>query len=172
MARIANIAPNIMAFLDMLAWSEIGAALLVISDQGYNVLCGATASRPLLFKSYVAHPHLFNKRLDSSAAGRYQFLYSTWEGLRTKLGLSDFGPVNQDRGAIELLREHGAIQHILNGSLIRATEIAAAIGDAAPVWASLPGAGYGQPEHDIDDLAHVYGAALAKYEGVAEAVGL
>lgn len=39
------------AYLDMLAWSEIGDKLLKSSDNGYNVIVGGT-----LFNSYVDHP--------------------------------------------------------------------------------------------------------------------
>lgn len=48
---------NRVAFLDAIAVSEIGAALLAISDDGYNVLVDSTPSRPLLFSSYIAHPN-------------------------------------------------------------------------------------------------------------------
>ena len=65
---------NEKAFLDMIAFSEIGTALLVKSDNGYNVLVGSTAAKPLLFDSYADHPRIYNKQFNSTAAGRYQLL--------------------------------------------------------------------------------------------------
>jgi hypothetical protein len=47
---------NRCAFLDMLAVSEIGAELLAETDNGYNVLVGATPAHPLTFPSYATHP--------------------------------------------------------------------------------------------------------------------
>jgi hypothetical protein len=40
--------PNLKAFLDMIAWSEIGPALLAKSDNGYNVCVGSTPEKPIL----------------------------------------------------------------------------------------------------------------------------
>ena len=46
---------NRVAFLDMVSASEIGASLLALTDDGYNVLVGATPSNVLTFDSYAAH---------------------------------------------------------------------------------------------------------------------
>jgi muramidase (phage lysozyme) len=67
--------------------------------------------------------------------------------------LPDFGPVSQDRYAPQQLREHGALPLIDAG---RFREAAAKVSN---VWASLPGAGYGQHENDIDQLLGAYQAA-------------
>lgn len=145
--------PNVRAFLDMLAWSEIGPRLLATSDDGYNVLVGSTMARPLLFDSYARHPNIYNRRYNSTAAGRYQVLARFWPHYRDLLGLPDFGPVSQDRYAIQQLRERKAL------SLIESGDIPPAISRAAPIWASLPGAGYGQHEHDTDPLLDAYASA-------------
>ena len=63
--------PNQKAFLDMIAFSEIGPALLAKSDDGYDVLVGSTPDRPLLFTSYAEHPNILNAACNSTAAGRY-----------------------------------------------------------------------------------------------------
>jgi hypothetical protein len=73
MARI-QAEPNVRAFLDMLALSEIGNKLLAESDDGYNVIVGGQ-----LFHSYIDHPRVrvqVKPGLWSTAAGRYQLLGS------------------------------------------------------------------------------------------------
>lgn len=143
---------NVCALLDAIAWSEIGPALLALegADDGYLVLVGATASKPLLFYSYATHPDQFNPRLDSTAAGRYQVLYRNWMAYQRMLGLKDFTPVSQDRIAIEMIREAGGL------GLIKAGQFTAAIMRIAHLWASLPGAGYGQHEQTMADLQQAY----------------
>ncbi|WP_124083914.1 glycoside hydrolase family protein [Burkholderia gladioli] len=144
---------NRVAFLDMIAASEIGAPLLAASDDGYNVLVGSTASHPLLFPSYATHPDIFNPQFNSTAAGRYQILYRWWKVYQAQMKLPDFGPISQDRYALQQLREHGALP------LIDAGQFAPAVAKVSNVWASLPGAGYGQHENDIGPLQAAYQAA-------------
>ena len=149
---------NVIAFLDMLAWSEIGAPLLAVSDDGYNVLVGSTSTVPLLFQSYATHPNVYSARYNSTAAGRYQILSRYWAHYRDLLKLPDFGPLSQDRYAIQQIKERHALDDVIAGNL------ADAIGNVSNIWASLPGAGYGQHEHHIDGLRAAYlaaGGALA-----------
>jgi muramidase (phage lysozyme) len=155
---------NACAFLDMIRWSELKPGLLAASDDGYNVLVGSTAAYPHLFKSYADHPRLVvtlhNKAGAvigrSSAAGGPQFLIHTWDVLAERLGLTDFSPLNQDRGAIELLRGCRAYPQIVAGN------IEAAIHLARSIWASFPGAGYGQPENQLSKLVAAFLTALGK----------
>lgn len=95
----------------------------------------------------------------STAAGAYQIIRPTWERVRDRLGLVDFGPANQDRAAVELLRESGALYRIEQGDL------AGAIAAARRTWASLPGAGYaGQGMRTLGYMQTAYlnaGGALA-----------
>lgn len=154
---------NVAAFLDTLAHSEIGPALLAASDDGYNVLVGSTADHPMLFKSYADHPRqlvpLPKLGIKSTAAGRYQFLERTWDGLWQGQGRSKpFTPENQDAGCIELLRQCRAYPQIIAGNIEQAINLARGI------WASLPGAGYGQHEHKMADLLAVYAKARARYD--------
>lgn len=142
--------PNQKAFLDMIANSEIGPALLAVSDNGYNVLVGSTAQHPMLFQSYATHPRVHNAALNSDAAGRYQFMGRYWDHYRQQLGLPDFGHESQDRWALQLVRECGALD------AIEAGHIELAIGKCASRWASLPGAGYGQHENKLDSLIAAY----------------
>ena len=74
----------------------------------------------------------------TTAAGKYQFLNSTWGGLQKKLGLNDFTPSSQDVAAVELLKESGALGDILNGNF------GSAIQKTGKIWASLPSSTYNQ----------------------------
>jgi muramidase (phage lysozyme) len=152
---------NICAFLDTIAHSE-GTAKR--GDDGYNVLVGGN-----LFSGYRMHPNksvwLPRYRVFSTAAGRYQFLSKTWRGLVEQLRLPDFSPRSQDLGAIELIRERGALD------LLRAGHFAEAVSKCRKEWASLPNAGYGQREVNLDDLRRVYlaaGGTDATFNGEAD----
>lgn len=150
MPRVTSASANVRAFLDMLAWSEIGPGLLQHSDDGYDVLVGSTQRAPLLFDSYATHPGIYNRRYNSTAAGRYQILARYWPHYRDLLKLPDFGPVSQDLYAIQQLRERKALP------LIEAGHITAAIANVSNIWASLPGAAYGQHEHELANLLAAY----------------
>lgn len=152
MARISESlagSKNALAFLDMLGWSE-GTSTIKLSDDGYNVLVGGS-----IFESYADHPRklvrLSRYNINSTAAGRYQFLSRTWDAIVQKYGFRGrFSPEAQDLAAIKLLIECKAMTHI------RAGRIHQAIVAAAPIWASLPGAGYGQNEHVPESLEAQY----------------
>lgn len=149
--------PQIKAFLDMIAWSELGEELIDLSDNGYNVIVGSTPSRPVLFHDYSDHPRrLITPRRGmkpSSAAGRYQILARNFDVYRKSLRLRNFGPDAQDRIAIKLITECDATDDIIHG------DIKAAIAKCASRWASLPGAGYGQHEHRAASLIAAFKAA-------------
>lgn len=151
---------NVLAFLDMLAVSELGASLLAASDDGYDVIVGSTAKKPLRFSGYADHPrklvNLPALGIKSTAAGRYQVLARFYDAYRVSLGLSNFGPINQDRIALQLIRECKALDDIKRGDVV------AAIRKCRSRWASLPGAGYGQNEHSLVDLVAAYSAAGGK----------
>lgn len=142
--------PNLLAFLDMTAFSEIGPALLALSDNGYNVLVGSTAEKPLLFHDYSTHPQIRNVAMNSDAAGRYQFMGRYWSHYKLQLSLPDFGPQSQDRWAVQLIKECHALDDIELGHFARA------VAKCSSRWASFPGAGYGQPEHRLDTLEAAY----------------
>jgi lysozyme len=94
----------------------------------------------------------------STAAGRYQIIKPTWLSLKSKLGLPDFSPASQDAAAIELIRQRGALADVQAG------RIESAVNKCAKVWASLPGAGYGQREVKLQNFISNYqaeGGALA-----------
>ena len=140
---------NVLAFLDMLGWSE-GTTTIKGSDDGYNVLVGGK-----LFGSYADHPRILvplpRYGIKSTAAGRYQFLSRTWDSIVKNYGFRGrFIPEAQDLAAIKVLTECKALP------AIKAGRIEDAIALAAPIWASLPGAGYGQREHKVAALLEIY----------------
>jgi muramidase (phage lysozyme) len=149
MTRIAA-NPNVSAFMDMIAHSEIGDALLAASDDGYNVLVGSTASNPKLFDSYDTHPHVLNRALNSTAAGRYQIIFPTWSGCCKALGVSDFSPETQDEMCIKLLGDCGALAALCMG------DFETAMKRASGEWASLPGSTAGQHVNAYRDLFDFY----------------
>lgn len=148
--------PNLQAFLDTIAYAEIGPGLLAASDNGYNVIVGSTPANPILFRDYSKHPQLRQsvtlrgRIISSDAAGRYQFMGRYWPHYKLQLNLPDFGPESQDRWAVQLIKECRALDDIETGHLTRA------IGKCASRWASFPGAGYGQPEKRMDVLEMAY----------------
>lgn len=145
-----TLAGNVSAFLDMLAYAE-GTPRYGNQD-GYNVIVGGAT-----FESYHDHPRqlvwLPAYKIKSSAAGRYQFLTRTWDDLAKRFNLPDFTPASQDLGAVHLIRQCQAL------SLIHDGRISEAIHACRRIWASLPGAGYGQRELAIDELLGVYASA-------------
>lgn len=144
---------NRCAFLDMIAWSEIGPALLAVTDNGYNVLVGATVDRPITFTSYASAPYVLNRVLNSTAAGRYQLLHRYAVAYTESLKLPDFSPLSQDLIALQQIRERGALPDIDSGNFASAVALCSAI------WASLPGNGYGQHTNPIGPLQAAYQAA-------------
>lgn len=135
------------AFLDMIAWSEgtDRPGQQKSKHHGYDVIVGGG-----LLTNFADHPrrvvNLPNLKIRSSAAGRYQFIQKTWDALKRALQLPDFGPESQDRAAIELLRECKALP------LVDAGRFDEAVVAARKIWASLPGAGYGQRENKMSRL--------------------
>lgn len=153
---------NEAAFLRMIRFAE-GTA----GPNGYRTLFGGG-----LFSSFADHPRKAKqftdgkgRKLWTSAAGAYQFMavsplptggstkVNTWDRIKAKLGLKDFGPASQDAAALELIREAGALADV------RAGRFETAVSKVRGIWASLPGAGYAQPEKSISSLRGVYAQA-------------
>ncbi len=129
--RAGEIPPEGKALLDAIAGSEAGAA-------GYKSRFPSKS-----FNSFADHPRIdepipWRPGLTSNAAGRYQFLSTTWDGLARKLGLKDFSPENQDRAAWQLAidaygkGERGIIEDLRKNPLMVANKL-------SPTWTSLPG---------------------------------
>lgn len=142
---------EVCAFLDTVAISEIGAALLAITNSGYDVLVGSTVSHPLLFTDYSDHPRIHNAALNSDAAGRYQIMGLYWPIYKKQLDLPDFSPLSQDKYAIQQIKESRAMKPLIAG------DVQTAIGLCAHIWASFPGANYlGQHMQTMASLVDAY----------------
>lgn len=150
---------NVLRFLDLIAFSE-GTSTVKASDDGYNVLYGGG-----VFQGYADHPRrkltfpINGKPVTSTAAGRYQLLERYWDAYRVSLRLvGGFTPENQDRIALQQIRERRALDDI------KAGRIQQAIAKCSNIWASFPGNEYGQNPHRLDKLLarwQMLGGALA-----------
>lgn len=141
--------PNIRAFLAVLRRGEGTAGI-----NGYRTLFGGG-----LFESFAVHPNqritrkMGGRNITSTAAGAFQFLFSTWEETRRLMGLVDFSPANQDRGAVGRIAARGALEDV------KAGRFDAALSKVAKEWASMPGSPYGQPVISIQTARAVYASA-------------
>ncbi|MDR9620035.1 glycoside hydrolase family 104 protein [Acinetobacter baumannii] len=125
--------PNARKMLDLIAAAE-GV------KYGYNTLFGNQR-----IDNLSAHPNIKKpfKQTDgqikyTTAAGRYQFLKDTWDGLARQYGIKDFSPQSQDFGALALLAQNGALPYVLKG------DFNTAIKKSGSTWASLPTSPYAQ----------------------------
>ena len=78
-----------------------------------------------------------NPKLKSTGADATSF-FPLVDAYRKQLGLKDFSPKSQDAVALQQIKERGALPMIDRG------DIRQAIDRCSVIWASLPGAGYGQ----------------------------
>ncbi|MCT7953096.1 glycoside hydrolase family 104 protein [Ancylothrix sp. C2] len=137
---------NVQAFLQTIAFAE-GTA----GPDGYRMMFTGP-----LFNSFKAHPNVKNcslykgRPLCSTAAGRYQFLKTTWDEISRKLKLPDFSPESQDLAAVQLIKQAGGYEDIVAGRFDDA------VFKLAPTWASFPTAEgksyYNQPSKSLPSL--------------------
>lgn len=145
---MTGISPNARAVLDAISFAE-GTA----GANGYTTMFGGGQ-----FDWRKGHPDqvVDGGRYKSAAAGRYQFMPSTWSGVSKQLGLKDFSPQSQDLAALQLIRNRG-----VDPDQPMTAESWAKL---APEWASLPTLGgksyYGQPVKSLDSIMGVYQRSL------------
>jgi lysozyme len=134
---------NIAAFLAMIRHAEGTAA----SGDPYGVCYGYRHT----ISNFADHPRNtgewngerlsdamcknagFGPGCVSTAAGAYQIIRPTWNTIKARLGLPDFGPQSQDAAAVQLIANRGALEDV------KAGRVAAAINKCRNEWASLPG---------------------------------
>jgi muramidase (phage lysozyme) len=137
---------NMKAFLRAIRLGE-GTS----DDQGYSRLCGGGEAKnlnrhPAYDGFIVSLPKLGIK---STAAGAYQINKPTWESLGYNK-LTPFDPDSQDVAAYKLIARAGAVADVDAG------RIAEAVHKCRKIWASLPGAGYGQREESLSRVVAEY----------------
>jgi muramidase (phage lysozyme) len=117
--------PNIRVMLDLIARAE--------GNTDYNTLVGGGK-----FKDFSSHPNKtvylksLNKVIPSDAAGRYQIMGANWGPYSRRLGLKDFSPESQDKIAIQMIADRGALDSVLKGDYVNG------IKKLKSQWASLP----------------------------------
>ena len=157
-----QMSPEEKALKDTIAFAE-GT---YTPDGGYNIRFGGER-----FDGYKQHPRLSKDfwQGSSDAAGRYQFLSSTFEEQAAKLGLRDFSPYSQEVAARALIERRGVDPNVDYS----APDLFPTMTDKlAPEWASFPYQGvspkgfgrgssyYGQGGKSVDELRPFYIKAL------------
>ena len=142
--------PNVRKMLDLISYTE------GTQGNGYRTAFGggklnSLKDHPRYSKSFTQTDGKSNK---TSAAGRYQFLRGTWDGVARQYGLRDFSPQNQDLGAVALLFQRGAIPALLKG------DYQTAIKKTGDEWASLPSSNYKQNKRSWDNVNKFLGGKL------------
>jgi muramidase (phage lysozyme) len=149
---VTNEELNARAFLSVIRKGE-GTS----GDKGYTKLFGGGT-----FENSENHPNKVVKsgKYSSSAAGAYQILYRTWNGDAAKkakntLDIGDFSPESQDKFAIWLIDNRGALNLIIKGDLV------GAIRKTNKEWASLPESPYGQPTQTMEGAESEFKKAIS-----------
>lgn len=142
--------PNVRKFLDLISYTE------GTQGNGYRTAFGGGQLRslndhPRYLKTFKQTDGTLNK---TSAAGRYQFVRKTWDGVARQYGLRDFSPQNQDLGAVALLFQRGAIPALLKG------DYQTAIRKTGDEWASLPSSNYKQNKRSWDNVNKFLGGKI------------
>lgn len=160
----ASIPAEGRALLDTIAGPEAGRA-------GYNAKYPGGS-----FQGFGDHPRqasVIQNGPDagktSDAAGRYQFLSSTWDQEAKKKGLKDFSPANQDAAAWDLAQT--TYKQQTGGDLLTALKskdpstISGVASALSGQWSSLPG-GH-QPGTTSNAFTSAFQANLAKTPSAA-----
>lgn len=131
---LEDLPPEARALLETIAGPE--------SAGSYNVIYGGSQ-----FDDFTDHPRQYvtiqsgpNAGQRSSAAGKYQFLGSTWDDISSRHGLNDFSPQSQDRAAWALAQEE--YQRDTGRSLgadLAAGDLSRVPGSLKNQWTSMPG---------------------------------
>lgn len=123
------------------------------------------------FTDTSRHPRQINRGggYSSDAAGKYQFLSTTWDGAKQALNLPDFSPASQEKAGRYLAENRGLD---VNAEIRNIDDFRAQIDKIAPEWAGLPYSGkgkngggygtsyYGQGGKSIEQLWEVWNGGL------------
>lgn len=139
--------PRVRQFLDGLAGAE-GVKHSYYTIFG-NERLGSLAQHPNVRKRFKQTDGTWD---ETTAAGRYQFLKTTWDEQARRYGLKDFSPRSQDIAAIGLIMQNGALKDILSGNT------RGAISKLGGIWASLPTSRYAQPRKSWEQTDRLFGS--------------
>jgi muramidase (phage lysozyme) len=136
---------NVRAFLHAIRLGE-GTS----DPDGYRRIVGGD-----LFDHFNDHPramrYIKKYKIWSSAAGAYQIIAKTWDGLVKQYGFPNFSPECQDEAAVALIAEKRALRHVKEGRIETAIQL------LGGVWSSLPSSTAGQRTEPMESV-------LAEYE--------
>lgn len=158
-----TLSPQMRGLLDTVAQTE--------SNGRYDTVYGGGS-----FNDFSQHPNRAvpittgpNAGKSSNAAGRYQFLKSTWDEAQRALHLPDFSPESQDKAAAWLARREYSRrtgrdleQDLSSSDPATRAAIGAVLHDT---WTSLPGGSEAQA--GSQDFAKRLGANIAQESGPA-----
>jgi muramidase (phage lysozyme) len=143
---------NLKAFLMVIRYAE-GTD----SQDGYQIQYTGTR-----FYDFADHPRIARcgnirgKSVCSTAAGAYQFLETTWDDVASAVGVSDFSPASQDRGAMELIYRAGAMSDVESGNIPKAIAKLANVWASFPRWSGDADGSYSQSVVSMDELLQVF----------------
>lgn len=149
-SRALTAVPSVhKAFHDTLAFAE---GTIDRSKDGYDIMFGHRT-----FSSCASHPNQCQpfRNTCSTAAGRYQFLTTTWSSCQRALDLSDFEPESQEQGAAYLIKTVRRVK-LPEDRPLTASEFTNALSKLSYEWASLPPGRYGQPIRTEAELRTFY----------------
>ncbi len=147
----------VTAFLSALAYAE-GTL------HCYNLALG---NEP--FYDYSRHPNGSTRFTDklgrtrtSGAAGRYQYLIGTWNGIKNHPNVTaeDFGPAAQDRGALHLIK--GKRKSLRIDGVLSRTAYEGQLRRINGTWASLPQSPHGQRTESYKTMWWAYQTYLGQ----------
>ena len=133
-----------------------------LGDRGYTTQFTGTQ-----FTDLSKHPRQLRSsgRWKSDAAGKYQFLSTTWDMAKGALGLQDFSPQSQELAGRYLTQKRGVDPDAV---ITTKEQFKNVMDKLAPEWASLPYSGvspkgygrgssyHGQGGKSLDELWEVY----------------
>lgn len=145
---------------------NIKAALIAIrkcegtsNQDGYRFLFGSKSSNAIRFTGFSTHPNIrkeytdkAQKKIFTTAAGAYQIIKGTYDMLCKKYGFNDFSPATQDLMAVAIFDSEGVLNGVAEGKFFN-PEVLDKLNNQ---WASLPMAGFNQPEKDLATVKKYY----------------